>query len=163
MMEMPIKRPRPIRYDGGPDQGRRAQSEPAHREDLVQSLQNTFRDAGGVAFEALGEIADQLLRLRRVGSDEVTLRNYWPVGRRKGNMSLSDPLAADVVVDLHKPGSVVLRYGLWHPPSGRRWRVTYPASKTAPPAGGSAPARKTRQLEGSAGKAGGNPPLEAFR
>ena len=26
--------------------------------------------------------------------DEVTLRNYRPVGRRKGNMSLSDPLPA---------------------------------------------------------------------
>ncbi len=44
---------------------------------------------------------------RSLGSDEVTLRNYRPVGRRKGNMSLSDPLAAGVVVDLHKPG---LRY-----------------------------------------------------
>jgi hypothetical protein len=41
---------------------------------------------------------------RSLGSDEVTLRNYRPVGRRKGNMSLSDPLAAGVVVDLHKPG-----------------------------------------------------------
>jgi hypothetical protein len=41
---------------------------------------------------------------RSLGSDEVTLRNYWPVGRRKGNMTLSDPLAAGVVVDLHKPG-----------------------------------------------------------
>jgi hypothetical protein len=30
---------------------------------------------------------------RSLGSDEVTLRNYRPVGRRKGNMSLSDPLA----------------------------------------------------------------------
>jgi hypothetical protein len=39
---------------------------------------------------------------RSLGSDEVTLRNYRPVGRRKGNMSLSDPLAAGVVVDLHK-------------------------------------------------------------
>jgi hypothetical protein len=48
---------------------------------------------------------------RSLGSDEVTLRNYRQVGRRKGNMSLSDPLAAGVVVDLHKPGSVVLRYG----------------------------------------------------
>jgi hypothetical protein len=28
---------------------------------------------------------------RSLGSDEVTLRNYRPVGRRKGNMSLSDP------------------------------------------------------------------------
>ena len=36
---------------------------------------------------------------RSLGSDEVTLRNYRPVGRRKGNMSLSDPLAAGVVVD----------------------------------------------------------------
>ena len=35
-------------------------------EDLIQSLQNAFRDAGGVALQALGEIADQLLRLRRV-------------------------------------------------------------------------------------------------
>src|ERR1700726_452975 len=41
---------------------------------------------------------------RSLGSDEVTLRNYRPVGRRKGNMSLSDPLAAGVAVDLHKPG-----------------------------------------------------------
>ena len=41
---------------------------------------------------------------RSLGSDEVALRNYRPVGRRKGNMSLSDPLAAGVVVDLHKPG-----------------------------------------------------------
>jgi hypothetical protein len=41
---------------------------------------------------------------RSLGSDEVTLRNYRPVGRRKGNMSLSDPLAAGVIVDLHKPG-----------------------------------------------------------
>ena len=41
---------------------------------------------------------------RSLGSDEVTLRNYRPVGRRKGNMSLSDPLAAGVVVNLHKPG-----------------------------------------------------------
>src|ERR1700731_5050113 len=41
---------------------------------------------------------------RSLDSDEVTLRNYRPVGRRKGNMSLSDPLAAGVVVDLHKPG-----------------------------------------------------------
>src|SRR6202045_2335588 len=29
---------------------------------------------------------------RSLGSDEVTLRSYRPVGRRKGNMSLSDPL-----------------------------------------------------------------------
>src|ERR1700730_4121768 len=41
---------------------------------------------------------------RSLGSDEVTLRNYCHVGRRKGNMSVSDPLAAGVVVDLHKPG-----------------------------------------------------------
>ena len=41
---------------------------------------------------------------RSLGSDEVTLRNYRPVGRRKGNMSLSDPLAAGVIVDLPKPG-----------------------------------------------------------
>jgi len=41
---------------------------------------------------------------RSLGSDEVTLRNYRPVGRRKGNMSLSDPLAAGVVIDLDKPG-----------------------------------------------------------
>jgi hypothetical protein len=34
---------------------------------------------------------------RSLGSDEVTLRNYRPVGRRKGNMSLSDPPAAGVV------------------------------------------------------------------
>jgi hypothetical protein len=34
---------------------------------------------------------------RSLGSDEVTLRNYRPVGRRKGNMSLSDPLAAGEV------------------------------------------------------------------
>jgi hypothetical protein len=40
---------------------------------------------------------------RSLGSDEITLRNYRPVGRRKGNMSLSDPVAARVV-DLHKPG-----------------------------------------------------------
>src|ERR1700692_4867668 len=41
---------------------------------------------------------------RSLGSDEVILRNCRPVGRPKGNMSLSDPLAAGVVVDLHKPG-----------------------------------------------------------
>src|ERR1700681_3975440 len=33
---------------------------------------------------------------RSLGSDEVTLRNYRPVGRRKGNMTLSAPLAAGV-------------------------------------------------------------------
>jgi hypothetical protein len=31
---------------------------------------------------------------RSLGSDEVTLRNYRPVGRRKSNRSLSDPLPA---------------------------------------------------------------------
>jgi ABC transporter substrate binding protein len=41
-----------------------------------------------------------------------TLRNYRPVGRRKGNMSLSDPLAAGVVVDLHKPGLSGIRIRL---------------------------------------------------
>jgi hypothetical protein len=52
------------------------------------------------------------LSYRSLGSDEVTLRNYRPVGRRKGNMSLSDPLAAGVVVDLHKPASsLVFGYG----------------------------------------------------
>jgi hypothetical protein len=45
---------------------------------------------------------------RSLGSDEVTLRNYRPVGRREGNMSLSDPLAAGV--DLHKPGQLG---GVW--------------------------------------------------
>ena len=49
---------------------------------------------------------------RSLGSDEVTLRNYRPVGRRKGNMSLSDPLAAGVVVDLHKPGLSGIRIRL---------------------------------------------------
>src|ERR1700693_5272480 len=49
---------------------------------------------------------------RSLGSDEVTLRNYPPVGRRKGNMSLSDPLAAGVVVDLHKPGLSGIRIRL---------------------------------------------------
>ena len=43
---------------------------------------------------------------RSLGSDEVTLRNYRPVGRRKGNMSLSDPLAAGVSLDLHEPGQL---------------------------------------------------------
>src|ERR1700674_1208324 len=49
---------------------------------------------------------------RSLGSNEVTLRNYRPVGRRKGNMSLSDPLAAGVVVDLHKPGLSGIRIRL---------------------------------------------------
>jgi hypothetical protein len=49
---------------------------------------------------------------RSLGSDEVTLRNCRPVGRRKGNMSLSDPLAAGVVVDLHKPGLSGIRIRL---------------------------------------------------
>jgi hypothetical protein len=49
---------------------------------------------------------------RSLGSDEVTLRNYRPVGRRKGNMSLNDPLAAGVVVDLHKPGLSGIRIRL---------------------------------------------------
>src|ERR1700727_890892 len=40
------------------------------------------------------------------------LRNYRPVGRRKGNRSLSDPLAAGVVVDLHKPGLSGIRIRL---------------------------------------------------
>jgi hypothetical protein len=31
---------------------------------------------------------------RSLGSDEVTLRNYRTVDRRKGNMPLSDPLPA---------------------------------------------------------------------
>jgi hypothetical protein len=48
---------------------------------------------------------------RSLGSDEVTLRNYRPVGRRKGNMTLSAPLAAGVVVDLINPASVVFGYG----------------------------------------------------
>jgi membrane-associated protease RseP (regulator of RpoE activity) len=43
--------------------------------------------------------------------DEVTLRNYWPVGRRKGNMSLSDPLAAGVSLTFINPASVVFGYG----------------------------------------------------
>src|SRR5450755_359546 len=42
------------------------QTQPAHRQDLIQSLEDALRDAGSVALEALGEIADQLLRLRRV-------------------------------------------------------------------------------------------------
>ena len=41
----------------------RRQTEPAHREDFIQSLEDALRDAGGVALEALGEVADQLLRL----------------------------------------------------------------------------------------------------
>ena len=49
---------------------------------------------------------------RSLGSDEVTLRNYRPVGRRKGNMSLSDPLAAGVSLTFINPASlVVLGYG----------------------------------------------------
>ena len=40
---------------------------------------------------------------RSLGSDEVTLRNYRPVGRRKGNMSLSDPLAAGVSLTFINP------------------------------------------------------------
>jgi hypothetical protein len=48
-----------------------------------------------------------------VGSDEVTLRNYRPVGLRKGNMSLSDPLAAGVSLTFINPASsVVLGYDL---------------------------------------------------
>jgi hypothetical protein len=43
---------------------------------------------------------------RSLGSDEVTLRNYRPVGRRKGN--LSDPLAAGVSLTFINPASVVL-------------------------------------------------------
>src|SRR5580704_2178319 len=42
------------------------QTQPAHRQDLIQSLEDALRDAGGVALKALGEIADQLLRLRCV-------------------------------------------------------------------------------------------------
>jgi hypothetical protein len=42
------------------------QTEPAHREDLVQSLEDALRDAGGVALQAVGEVTDQLFRLRRV-------------------------------------------------------------------------------------------------
>jgi hypothetical protein len=41
---------------------------------------------------------------RSLGSDEVTLRSYRPVGRRKGNMSLSDPLRR--IVDHHKLGQL---------------------------------------------------------
>jgi hypothetical protein len=48
---------------------------------------------------------------RSLGSDEVTLRNYRPVGRRKGNMSLSDPLAAGVSLTFINPASVVFGYG----------------------------------------------------
>jgi hypothetical protein len=39
---------------------------------------------------------------RSLGS-EITLRNYRPVGRRKGNMSLSDPLAAGVSLTFINP------------------------------------------------------------
>ena len=46
---------------------------------------------------------------RSLGSDEVTLRNYRPVGRRKGNMSLIDPLAAGVI---NPASSVVFGYDL---------------------------------------------------
>jgi hypothetical protein len=50
---------------------------------------------------------------RSLGSDEVTLRNYRPVGRRKGNISLSDPLAAGVSLTFINPASsVVLGYDL---------------------------------------------------
>jgi hypothetical protein len=45
---------------------------------------------------------------RSLGSDEVTLRNYRPVGRRKGNMSLSDPLAAGVSLTFINPASSVV-------------------------------------------------------
>jgi hypothetical protein len=48
---------------------------------------------------------------RSLGSDEVTLRNYRPVGRRKGDMSLSDSLAAGVSLTFINPASVVFRYG----------------------------------------------------
>ena len=44
----------------------RRKTEPAHREDFIQSLEDALRDAGSVALQALGEIADQLLRLRGV-------------------------------------------------------------------------------------------------
>jgi hypothetical protein len=50
---------------------------------------------------------------RSLGSGEVTLRNYRPVGRRKGNISLSDPLAAGVSLTFINPASsVVLGYDL---------------------------------------------------
>jgi hypothetical protein len=42
---------------------------------------------------------------RSLGSDEVTLRNY------RGNMSLSDPLAAGVSLTFINPASVVFGYG----------------------------------------------------
>jgi hypothetical protein len=58
---------------------------------------------------------------RSLGSDEVTLRSYRPVGRRKGNMSLSDPLAAGFVVDLHKPGLSGIQIRL---PRGRKPSMT---------------------------------------
>jgi hypothetical protein len=47
---------------------------------------------------------------RSLGSDEVTLRNYRPVGRRNGNMSLSEPLAAGVSLTFINPAAV-LGYG----------------------------------------------------
>ena len=69
---------------------------------------------------------------RSLGSDEVTLRNYRPVGRRKGNMSLSDPLAAGVVVDLHKPGlsGIRIRVGT------ATWRRSITSSAMASSVGG---------------------------
>jgi hypothetical protein len=51
---------------------------------------------------------------RSLGSDEVTLRNYRPVGRRKGNISLSDPLAAGVSLTFINPaplGGIGIRLG----------------------------------------------------
>jgi hypothetical protein len=47
---------------------------------------------------------------RSLGSDEVTLPNYRPVGRRKGNMSLSDPLPARRLTFIDPASSVVLGY-----------------------------------------------------
>ena len=48
---------------------------------------------------------------RSLGSDEVTLRNYRPVGRRKGNRSFRDPAAGVSLTFLNPASSVVLDRG----------------------------------------------------